>query len=155
MHRLYKHINNKYINIGQKEIFDFESENESTPSEFQKEEIRPEENATPQTQSIPPLEHVKIYFDVRGSNETEAEKFFNHYEALGWVNSSGTPIQDWRASARNWIINIPKFNQKQTTHTYTPPAGQNSKFKHQNNQNEPLKPGAIHLNTNKKYDTPL
>ena len=155
MHRLYKHINNKHIHIGQKEIFAFEEENESTPSEFQKEEIRPEKNATSSTQNIPPLEHVKIYFDVRGSNETEAEKFFNHYEALGWVTSSGTQIQNWMASARNWIINIPKFNQKQTTHTHTPPEGQNSKLKPQNNQNEPLKPGAIHLNTNKKYDTPL
>ncbi len=155
MPHLYKHINNKHIDIGQKEIFAFEEENEAMPSEFPKEEIRPEENATSQTQNIPPLEHVKIYFDVRGSNETEAEKFFNHYEALGWVNSSGTPIRDWRAMARNWIINIPKFNQKQATRNHAPLEGQNSKFKPQNNQNEPLKPGTIHLNTNKKYDTPL
>ncbi len=155
MPHLYKHINNKYINIGQKEIFDFEEENETTPSEFQKEEIRPEENATSQTQNIPPLEHVKIYFNEKGISETEAEKFFNHYEALGWVTSSGTQIQNWKASARNWIINIPKFNQKPTNQSSIPLKEQNSKFKPQNNQNEPLKPGAIHLNTNKKYDTPL
>ncbi|MGV8829008.1 MAG: hypothetical protein ACWA6U_11875 [Breznakibacter sp.] len=155
MPHLYKHINNKHIDIGQKEIFAFEEENESIPTEIPKEEIRTKENAASSTQNNPPMEHVKIYFEVRGSNETEAEKFFNHYEALGWVNSSGTTIRDWKASARNWIINIPKFNQKPTIQSSTPLKGRNSKFKPQNNQNEPLKPGAIHLNTNKKYDTPL
>ena len=40
MPHLYKHINNKYINIGQKEIFDFEEENETIPTEIPKEEIR-------------------------------------------------------------------------------------------------------------------
>ena len=107
---------NKYINIGQKEIFDFEEENEPIPTEIPKEEIRLEENATSSTQNNPPLEHVKIYFNEKGISETEAEKFFNHYEALGWVTSSGTQIQNWKASARNWIINIPKFNQKQVHH---------------------------------------
>ena len=155
MPHLYKHINNKHIDIGQKEIFAFEEENETTPNGFQKKEDQPAEKETYPSQNIPPLEHVKIYFEVRGSNEIEAEKFFNHYEALGWVNSSGTTIRDWKASSRNWIINIPKFNQKQATHSHVPLEGQNSKFKPRNNQNEPLKTGAIHLNTNKKYDTPL
>ena len=155
MPHLYKHINNKHIDIGQKEIFAFEEENETTPNGFQKKEDQPAEKETYPSQNIPPLEHVKIYFEVRGSNEIEAEKFFNHYEALGWVNSSGTKIQNWKAIARNWIINIPKFNQKPATQPSTPTNGQNSKFKPQNNQNEPLKPGTIHLNTNKKYDTPL
>ncbi len=155
MPHLYKHINNKHIDIGQKEIFAFEEENETMPNDFQKTEDHLAEKAPHQSQNILPIEHVKIYFEVRGSNELEAEKFFNHYEALGWVNSSGTTIRDWKASARNWIINIPKFNQKLNTQPSTTPKGQNSKFKPQNNQNEPLKPGAIHLNTNKKYDTPL
>jgi ATP-dependent DNA helicase RecG len=40
----------------------------------------------------PPLQHVKIYFNEKGAPEIEAEKFFNHYEARGWLNNSLTPI---------------------------------------------------------------
>lgn len=34
-----------------------------------------------------------------------AEKFFNHYSANGWVQSKGKPIVNWKFAVHNWILN--------------------------------------------------
>ena len=39
---------------------------------------------------------------------TEAAKFFNYYEANGWKQGRN-PMKDWKASARNWMVNNSKF----------------------------------------------
>ena len=85
------------------------------------------------------LQHVKIYFNEKNAPEIEAEKFFNYYEARYWLNNSFNPITNWKAAARNWIINIPKFN---------PPKNRRKKLPHQI-------PGTHKLNQNKNYNTPL
>jgi hypothetical protein len=60
----------------------------------------------------PPLEHVKIYFDEKNFPAVEAEKFFNYFESNGWLVGGRAKMKDWKASARNWILNIPKFAPK-------------------------------------------
>lgn len=35
--------------------------------------------------------------------EFEADKFFDHYEANGWVQGKGKPLVDWKAAMKNWI----------------------------------------------------
>jgi hypothetical protein len=35
----------------------------------------------------------------------EAERFFDYYEANGWVQGRGKPIKDWKAAVRNWHKN--------------------------------------------------
>jgi len=40
---------------------------------------------------------------------TEAAKFFNYYEANGWKQGRN-PMKDWKASARNWMVNNFKFD---------------------------------------------
>ena len=57
----------------------------------------------------PPLEHVKIYFDEKNYPTVEAEKFFNYFESNGWLVGGRARMKDWKAAARNWILNIPKF----------------------------------------------
>ena len=37
----------------------------------------------------------------------EAEKFMNHYDSNGWKVGKN-PMQDWKASVRNWLLNIEK-----------------------------------------------
>ena len=63
--------------------------------------------------SFPPtLEFVKIYFDEKGVSSIEAEKFFNYFESNGWLVGGRAKMKDWKAAARNWILNIPKFAPK-------------------------------------------
>jgi hypothetical protein len=87
------------------------------------------------------LQHIKIYFNEKKAPEMEAEKFFNYYEARNWLNNSFNPITNWKAAARNWIINIPKFNSSKTKKT---------------GRNQPHQiPGNHKLNQNKNFNTPL
>ncbi|MCU4157857.1 hypothetical protein J1N10_17925 [Carboxylicivirga sp. A043] len=60
----------------------------------------------------PPLSHIQIYFHEKGYPETEAQRFFNYYESNGWLIGGKTPMKDWKAAARNWILNIKKFEKK-------------------------------------------
>lgn len=42
----------------------------------------------------------------------EAEKFWNHYEANGWMQGGNKPIKNWRAAARQWLIRSEKWNNE-------------------------------------------
>lgn len=33
-----------------------------------------------------------------------AQKFFNHYQSLGWKTATGAQVQDWEAMANTWIL---------------------------------------------------
>ncbi len=57
----------------------------------------------------PDLQSVLEYFKERNVLEIEAEKFFNYYESNGWLVGGQTPMKNWQAAARNWIINARKF----------------------------------------------
>lgn len=62
--------------------------------------------------NVPPaLELVKAYFNEKNISELEAEKYFNYYSSNGWKVGGRTQMKDWRAAARNWILNLGKFNQ--------------------------------------------
>ncbi|MAE84401.1 MAG: transcriptional regulator [Flammeovirgaceae bacterium] len=90
---------------------------------------------------IPPLEeHVQIYFDEKGYPFVEAEKFFNYFQSNGWLVGGRTKMKDWKAAARNWMLNAQKFNAY--------PKDQ------RNNQLSP-KPGKLHSRTDKDYGEPL
>jgi len=84
--------------------------------------------------SFPPsLEYVKIYFDEKGVSAIEAEKFFNYFESNGWLVGGRAKMKDWKAAARNWILNIPKFAPKA----------------------KPVNSGTANLNQSKNYGEPL
>ena len=38
-----------------------------------------------------------------GEVQACAESFFNELEAVGWVNSKGVPVRNWRAMARSYL----------------------------------------------------
>ena len=50
-------------------------------------------------------------FNDGGSNELEAQKFFDYYESNGWKQGKGKPIINWKAAARNWIRRAQEFNK--------------------------------------------
>ena len=53
------------------------------------------------------------YFISQKSNRKEAQKFWNHYESNGWLIGGKTPMIDWQASVRNWILRSKEINVKQ------------------------------------------
>jgi len=63
---------------------------------------------------IPTLSEVEEFFKSTNYPEIEANKFFNHYKAIGWKIKGITPITDWQASAHKWMINAGKFENKKT-----------------------------------------
>ena len=61
---------------------------------------------------LPSLELTVEYFIFQSSTETEANKFFNYYSSTGWLIGGKTKMRDWKAAARNWIMNQDKFKIK-------------------------------------------
>ncbi|RZJ33981.1 MAG: transcriptional regulator [Flavobacterium sp.] len=63
----------------------------------------------------PTIEEVLAYFRGQSFPELEASKFFNYFASIGWLVGGKTPMADWHAAARNWIINAPKFTTNERT----------------------------------------
>ncbi len=59
--------------------------------------------------NIPSMDLVKEYFLIQENSEFEAERFFNYYSSNGWLIGGKTKMKDWKAAARNWMLNTPKF----------------------------------------------
>lgn len=55
------------------------------------------------------LEDATSYFKEKNSSSIEAEKFFNYFESNGWKVGGRATMQDWKAAARNWMLNSKKF----------------------------------------------
>ena len=81
-------------------------------------------NSEPQKRfTKPTLEEVQAYCQERNNN-VDAEKWYNHYEAVGWKVGKN-PMKDWKASVRTWERNDkcgthkpnnkPKFDYDQFT----------------------------------------
>ncbi|MGO4820623.1 MULTISPECIES: transcriptional regulator [unclassified Flavobacterium] len=87
----------------------------------------------------PSLEMILEYFSFKESSQTEANKFFNYYSSIGWLIGGKTKMKDWKAAARNWMLNTAKF----ATNT------QKSDY------NSQPKPMHLHTATQKNYDEPL
>jgi hypothetical protein len=58
---------------------------------------------------------AQAYFLEINSTAAEAEKFYNHFQSNGWKVGGRAAMKDWRASARNWVINAKKFAHEHTS----------------------------------------
>jgi len=58
------------------------------------------------------LDAVRSFFaELRLSSEAEA--FYDHFEANGWKQGGRSAMKDWRAAARNWVRNsVARFGKK-------------------------------------------
>jgi hypothetical protein len=81
----------------------------------------------------PTLKELKHYFAGREWPAVEAEKFFNYFQSNGWLVGGKTPMKDWKAAAKNWMLNSEQFNNGKTK----------------------SKPGNLHATTGKDYNEPL
>ncbi|RTY66767.1 transcriptional regulator [Flavobacterium sp. LB2P53] len=89
--------------------------------------------------TVPSLEMILEYFSLKESSQIEANKFFNYYSSIGWLIGGKTKMKDWKAAARNWMLNTAKFaaNTQKTDYNAQP------------------KPMHLHTATQKNYDEPL
>ncbi|MFB9843911.1 hypothetical protein [Mucilaginibacter ginsenosidivorans] len=56
---------------------------------------------------VPPVwEHVLIFFDQAGLPETEARRFYQHYQEMQWQGLKGGLIRNWKTKAQEWIWEI-------------------------------------------------
>ncbi|MBQ9604028.1 MAG: hypothetical protein IJR45_01295 [Firmicutes bacterium] len=55
------------------------------------------------TRNAPTLDEVRLFVKENGIN-ADAERFFYHYESVGWKIGK-TPVADWRAALRKWSVN--------------------------------------------------
>lgn len=58
----------------------------------------------------PLLREAKNYFAGKKWPGIEAEKFFNYFQSNGWLVGGKTPMKNWKAAAKNWMLNAHKFN---------------------------------------------
>ena len=58
----------------------------------------------------PTIENVKNFFNQENFPELEANKFFNYFSSNGWLVGGKTPMVNWQAAAKNWMLNANKFN---------------------------------------------
>lgn len=64
---------------------------------------------------LPSLETVIGFFRDQDYPELEANKFFNYFQSIGWLVGGKTPMADWQAAARNWMLNVPKYLTNERT----------------------------------------
>lgn len=60
----------------------------------------------------PTLADIISYSETLKVNDKEyCEKFYNHYESIGWVNGTGQEIKNWKLVFNNWIKKDKKINE--------------------------------------------
>ncbi len=91
--------------------------------------------------SKPLFEETKNYFLEKNASEFEAEKFYNYYESNGWLIGGKTKMKDWKAAARNWMINAKKFDKNSSVRT--------------DSKTNNLNPNQLHVSNHKNYDEAL
>ena len=66
-------------------------------------EIDKRDSIKRKTFSKPTLEEISAYCQER-NNSVDAQRFFDYYEAKGWVVGK-SPMKDWKAAVRTWERN--------------------------------------------------
>jgi flagellar biosynthesis GTPase FlhF len=103
---------------------DSKNENESKNENKNESESEIKNNPNKTKKFIKPsIQEIKDYCQER-KNSVDAEKFFDHYESIGWKKGK-TAIKDWKACVRTWEKNGYSSNSKnqtgyQDTYSYNP-----------------------------------
>jgi len=83
---------------------------------------------------VPQPGEVQEYFASQKFPSVEAAKFYNYFQSNGWLVGGRTKMKDWKAAARNWMLNANKFAADKPVK---------------------LKAKHLHATTNKNYSEPL
>ncbi len=105
----HKHFNKTESKLPAQKIF---AKNEKLSQEINSLAGVPNSVHTEQSRSAiaPTLSEVEEFFKLNNYPNSEANKFFNHYKAIGWKIKGITPIEDWKALAEKWMLNAKQWN---------------------------------------------
>lgn len=67
-------------------------------------------NVTSSAVEDPKEENVIEYFQEQNYPEIEANKFYNYFSSNGWLVGGKTPMKNWKAAAKNWMLNSAKYS---------------------------------------------
>lgn len=80
--------------------------NKRKKNKIKKNKIKESESELSQTYDfvVPTLADIISYSstNLNFDNKEYCEKFFNHYESVGWVNGTGQKIKNWKLVFKNW-----------------------------------------------------
>jgi len=92
---------------------EFNNESAVDDESFKKKSSRKKDTDIAST--IPPVwENVLTFFKEKNATETDAQKFYNHFQSNGWLVGGKSKMKDWKAAARNWLLNGQKFSSNNT-----------------------------------------
>jgi len=78
---------------------------------------------------------ILAFFKKENWPKLEAQKFYNHYQGIGWKVGGKTNIVDWQATAKSWMLKAQEMN-----------LSSRAQSRDQDN---------LHTNNNKNYNEPL
>lgn len=72
-------------------------------------------------------QEVLDFFRFKKWKVVEGQKFYNHYQSIGWKKGGTTPLTDWQAAAESWVLRgaelralkIPAIKTKNQDHLKT------------------------------------
>jgi hypothetical protein len=124
-------------------IFDEVQESELKTETKEEKRLREKKKKVEIEKTKPTLEEAQIYFLEKSFTEIEAQRFFNYFESNGWLVGGKTKMKDWKAAARNWMLNTKKFGNKPNISTLTETKTIN------------LNPNHLHVSNQKNYGEAL
>lgn len=107
----------------------------STDSNFERIEKKCDVPKILKRMIIPLPGEVNDYFASQNSDSIESEKFFNYYTSNGWKIGGKAKMKNWQAAARNWLLNVARFEPKKNISA--------------------ARPNQLHTSTKKNYNEPL
>ncbi|WP_430811057.1 MULTISPECIES: hypothetical protein [unclassified Carboxylicivirga] len=114
-----------------KETIENKSEHarDAHPTHIQNEEssLDKKDEARPKGFQKPTLHELQDYFEDREAPTAEAQRFLNHFESNGWKVGGKSPMKDWKAAVRNWILNMQKYQRGKAEHEQNPLSTLNDK----------------------------
>ena len=128
-------------------IFDEVEEKDLKVELKEEKKLREKKKKVEIEKSKPTLEETQIYFLEKKFPEVEAQRFFNYFESNGWLVGGRTKMKDWKAAARNWMLNTKKFTKNQITDSALSSRAQS--------RESLLVPNHLHVTNQKNYGEAL
>lgn len=130
------------------------------PTAFEDTKIKstknPQRNVIAKNEAISPtLQQVQEYFASQKSPAIEAEKFYNYFQSNGWLVGGRTKMKDWKAAAKNWMINANKFANSPSLKVNEKKQGFAEAYERSSGVVSKPKSKHLHTKQNKNYNEPL